>query len=136
MAGPGVWMKVSLYGTDEPGRAFQVKSMWSTSAGITWATRSLIRLDKHPAVCIHHTSPFKVVLSRTLRIELDDNWRSGESNHSVISICKQGNCRWFKHPHKIVDNQKSDLNGALNHSVEKREVKIEIASAADFNIWI
>ena len=35
MAGPGVWMKVSLYGTDEPGRAFQVKSMWSTSAGIT-----------------------------------------------------------------------------------------------------
>ena len=97
---------------------------------------SLIRLDKHAAVCIHHTSPFKVVLSRTLRIELDDNWRSGESNHSVISICKQGNCRWFKHPHKIVDNQKSDLNGALNHSVEKREVKIEIASAADFNIWI
>ena len=47
---------------------------------------SLIRLDKHAAVCIHHTSPFKVVLNRTLRIELDDNWRSGGSNHSVINL--------------------------------------------------
>ena len=46
---------------------------------------SLIRLDKHAAVCIHHTSPFKVVLNRTLRIELD-NWRSGGSNHSVINL--------------------------------------------------
>ena len=47
---------------------------------------SLIRLGKCAAVCIHHTSPFKVVLSRTLRIELDDNWRSGGSNHSVINL--------------------------------------------------
>ena len=47
---------------------------------------SWMRLDKHAAVCIHHTSPFKVVLSRTLRIELDDNWRSGGSNHSVINL--------------------------------------------------
>ena len=46
----------------------------------------LMRLDKHAAVCIHHTSPFKVVLNRTLRIELDDNWRSGGSNHSVINL--------------------------------------------------
>ena len=36
MALLGAWMKVILYGTAEPFLASQVKSMWSTSAGMTW----------------------------------------------------------------------------------------------------
>ena len=47
---------------------------------------SLIRLGKHAGVCIYNTTAIKVILSRTPRIELDDNWRSGGSNHSVINI--------------------------------------------------
>ena len=46
---------------------------------------------------------------------------------------KQGNCCWFKHHHKIVDPKKWDLIGALNTGSKKREVKFEVASAADFN---